>query len=1185
MIDGNEAVAAVAHKINEVIAIYPITPSSPMGEHADAWSAAGKTNIWGTVPDVMEMQAEGGAAGAVHGALQAGALTTTFTASQGLLLMLPNMYKIAGELTPTVFHIAARSLAAQALSIFGDHSDVMSARATGFGMLGSGSVQEAHDFAAISQAASLESRIPFLHFFEGFRVSHEINKVEMLPDEVLEELITEDSVMAHRNRALTPDKPVIRGTAQNPDVYFQARETVNPYYDKAPGIVQEVMDKFKKLTGREYKLFDYEGAPDAERVIVIIGSGGVAAAETARFLIKNNGEKVGVVRVRLYRPFSIKDFLQALPATTKVLAVLDRTKEPGAAGEPLYQDVVSAISEGINEGIAPFKTAPYIIGGRYGLSSKEFTPGMVKGIFDEMKKKKPKNHFSIGIFDDVTHSSLEYDPCYLIESDEIIRSVFFGLGSDGTVSGNKNSIKIIGDQTENYAQGYFVYDSKKAGAKTISHLRFGPDPIRAPYIIEVNQADFVACHQFSFLEQIDMVKYVKPGGTFLLNSIDGPDQVWNNLPQDVQERLLEKEADFYIIDAYKVAEEVGLGTRINTVMQTCFFAISGVLPKDRAIKEIKAMIKKSYGKKGDEIVKMNYKAVDLSLKNMHKVDLPNKANSTQAMRPPVPADSPEFVKNVLGKIIGGEGDYLPVSAFSPDGTFPVGTTKYEKRNIALEIPEWNPDTCIQCNKCAFVCPHAVIRPKVYEADLLKNAPETFKSIDATGREFKDMKFTIQVAPEDCTGCSLCVSACPKTDIENPALKMVNQASLREKEVENWDFFLSIPNPDRTKLKLTRPKDSQFLEPLFEFSGACAGCGETPYVKLLSQLYGDRSLIANATGCSSIYGGNLPTTPWTTNKDGRGPTWSNSLFEDNAEFGLGMRLTLDKQKAYALELLPLFADVLGNDLISEIVNADQTDEAGLDAQRARIEELRKKMAKEKGRKAKDLLSLADKLVRKDVWIVGGDGWAYDIGYGGLDHVLATGRNVNVLVLDTQVYSNTGGQSSKATPLGAVARFSESGKGIPRKDLGMMAMNYGYVYVAQVAMGSSDTQTLKAFLEAEAFDGPSLILAYSPCIEHGIDMAKGLDQQDLAVKSGIWPLFRYHPDRADEGKNPLQLDSKAPSIPLKDYAYNELRYRSLVTSNEERAEMLMKEAQAEVNKRWSLYEQMAQMDFSLEEQAGS
>jgi len=1182
MIDGNEAVAAVAHKINEVIAIYPITPSSPMGEHADAWSAQGKTNIWGTVPDVMEMQAEGGAAGAVHGALQAGALTTTFTASQGLLLMLPNMYKIAGELTPTVFHIAARSIAAQALSIFGDHSDVMAARATGFGMLGSGSVQEAHDFAAISQAASLESRIPFLHFFEGFRISHEINKVEMLPDEVLAELISEDAVMAHRSRALNPDKPVLRGTAQNPDVFFQARETVNPYYDKTPAIVQQVMDKFRDLTGRAYKLFDYEGPDDAERVIVIMGSGGEAAAETAKFLYREDDQKVGVVRVRLYRPFSVKHLLEALPSTTKVIATLDRTKEPGAAGEPLYQDVIAAISEGIDQGIAPFKQAPKVIGGRYGLSSKEFTPGMVKGVFDEMTKKLPKNHFTIGIDDDVTYSSLEYDSCFLIESDDVIRSMFYGLGSDGTVGGNKNSIKIIGTQTENYAQGYFVYDSKKAGAKTISHLRFGPEPIKAPYLIEVNQADFVACHQFSFLEQIDMVKYLKPGGTFLLNSIYGPDKVWDKLPLDFQESILGKEADFYIVDAYKIAEEVGLGTRINTVMQTCFFAISGVLPKDQAIEEIKVMIRKSYGKKGEDVVKMNFTAVDKALENMHQVEMPSKADSSMRMRPPVPEDSPEFVREVIGTIIRGEGDSLPVSAFSEDGTFPVGTTQYEKRNISLEIPAWNPDTCIQCNKCAFVCPHAVIRPKVYDAELLDGAPETFKSIDATGREFKGMKFTIQVAPEDCTGCTLCVKACPKTDIEDPALRMVEQTPIRKQEAENWDFFLSLPNPDRTKLKLNRPKDSQFLEPLFEFSGACAGCGETPYVKLLSQLYGDRSLIANATGCSSIYGGNLPTTPWKVNQDGRGPAWSNSLFEDNAEFGLGMRLTVDKQREYATELLDQFSDVIGQDLVDEILSADQTDEFGIEEQRERIEKLREKMKGQEGRKAKDLLSIADKLVRKNVWIVGGDGWAYDIGYGGLDHVLASGRNVNVLVLDTQVYSNTGGQSSKATPLGAVARFAESGKGMPRKDLGMMAMNYGYVYVAQVAMGHSDTQTLKAFREAEAFDGPSLILAYSPCIEHGIDMADGLNQQDLAVKSGIWPLYRFNPDRVEEGKNPLQLDSKAPSIQVMEYAYNELRYRSLLKSNEERAEKLMKAAQEEVDRRWSFYEQMAEMDYSQEKE---
>ncbi len=1183
MLDGNEAVAAVAHKINEVIAIYPITPSSPMGEHADAWSAAGKANIWGTVPDVIEMQAEGGAAGAVHGALQAGALTTTFTASQGLLLMLPNMYKIAGELTPTVFHIAARSLAAQALSIFGDHSDVMAARASGFGMLASSSIQEAHDFALISQAASLESRIPFLHFFEGFRVSHEINKVEMLSDEVMGEMITSEMILDHRSRGLNPDKPFIRGTSQNPDVFFQARESVNPYYQKAPEIVQKHMEKFAELTGREYNLFDYYGAEDAERVIVVIGSGGETASETAKYLIKNHDEKVGVIRVRLYRPFSVAHLMKAMPASAKVIAALDRTKEPGSAGEPLYQDLVSAIAEAMTEEIAPFKEAPKVIGGRYGLSSKEFTPGMVKGIFDEMKKPIPKNHFTIGIQDDVTHSSLDYDPDFSIEGDEVIRSMFFGLGSDGTVSGNKNSIKIIGTQTDNYAQGYFVYDSKKAGAKTISHLRFGPNIINSPYLIGANQADFVACHQFNFLEQIEMLKFVKPGGVFLLNSIYGPDKVWENLPQKVQQALIEKDLEFYIIDAYKVAEKTGMGSRINTIMQTCFFAISGILPRDEAIEEIKKMIRKSYGKKGEDVVQMNFAAVDQALGNMHKVEVPDKATSTVEMRPPVPADSPKFVRDVLGTIIAGEGDSLPVSAFPEDGTYPSGTTQYEKRNISLEIPEWNPDTCIQCNKCAFVCPHAVIRPKVYETDVLDDAPPTFKSIDANGREFKGMKYTIQVAPEDCTGCTLCVEACPKSDVENPALQMVDQSPLREQEAVNWDFFLEIPNPDRTKLKLTRLKDSQFLEPLFEFSGACAGCGETPYVKLLSQLYGDRSLIANATGCSSIYGGNLPTTPWAVNEDGRGPAWNNSLFEDNAEFGLGMRLTVDKQNQYARELLPQFAEVVGQDLVDDILNADQSNEFGIHEQRERIAKLVEKLEGIDDRKAIDLLSIADKLIKKDVWIVGGDGWAYDIGYGGLDHVLASGRNINVLVLDTQVYSNTGGQASKATPLGAVARFSESGKGNPRKDLGMMAMNYGYVYVAQVAMGSSDTQTLKAFREAEAYDGPSLILAYSPCIEHGIDMAKGLNQQDLAVKSGMWPLYRYNPLRTEKGKNPLQLDSKAPSIPLTEFAYNELRYRSLLKSNEERAEKLMKMAQENVDARWSLYEQMAEMDYSLEEAA--
>lgn len=1172
-IDGNQAVAAVAHKINEVIAIYPITPSSPMGEFADEWSAKGQKNIWGTVPDVIEMQAEGGAAGAVHGALQTGSLTTTFTASQGLLLMMPNMYKIAGELTPVVFHVAARSIAAQALSIFGDHSDVMAIRSTGFGLLGSGSIQEAHDFALISQAASLESRIPFVHFFEGFRVSHEINKIEMLSDEVLEEMINDEAVREHRARGMNPDNPVLRGTAQNPDIFFQARESVNKFYEATPEIVQKTMDKFAELTGRQYKLFDYYGAEDAERVIVIIGSGGETVETTTEYLAEH-GEKVGVVRVRLYRPFSAKHFVEALPTTVNVISTLDRTKEPGAAGEPLYNDVITALAE--NE----LETSPLVIGGRYGLSSKEFTPAMVKGIFDEMKKEKPKNHFTVGIIDDVTYTNLEWDSTFSIESEETISGVFFGLGSDGTVGANKNSIKIIGEETENYAQGYFVYDSKKSGAKTTSHLRFGPEPIKAPYLIGENQADFLACHQFNFLEQIEMLKYAKPGSTFLLNSIYGPKEVWENIPRSVQESIQEKNLDFYIINAYDVAKQTGMGTRINTIMQTCFFAISGVLPREEAIEAIKEAIQKTYGKKGKEIVQKNFAAVDQSLANLHQVEVPTTANSDLEMRPPVPEEAPEFVKDVLGKIIAGYGDNLPVSAFPNDGTYPTGTTKWEKRNIALEVPSWNPESCIQCNKCAFVCPHAVIRPKVYEPELLEDAPEAFKSTEAKGRSFKGLNFTIQIAPEDCTGCSLCVDACPASEKEPPALQMVPQPPVREQESKNWAFFRSIPVADRTSLKLNRVKDSQFLEPLFEFSGACAGCGETPYVRLLTQLFGDRSIIANATGCSSIYGGNMPTTPYTTNDEGYGPTWNNSLFEDNAEFGMGMRLTIDKQKQFAKELLPLFSDVLGEELVAEILNADQSTEAGIQAQRKRIAKLREKMADQDSPRALDLLSIADKLVRKDVWILGGDGWAYDIGYGGLDHVLASGRDVNVLVMDTQVYSNTGGQSSKATPLAATAKFAFDGKEQPRKDLGMMAMSYGYVYVAQVAMGYNDRQTLQAFLEAEAYDGPSLILAYTPCIAHGVDMSKQLQQQDLAVKSGLWPLYRFNPELGKEGKNPLQLDSKAPSIPFKDFAYNEVRFNTLLRSNEKRAEELMKAAQESIEERWKLYEQMAEMEYSKE-----
>ena len=1180
-LDGNEAVATIAHKTNEVIAIYPITPSSSMGEHADAWSALGHTNIWGTVPEVIEMQAEGGAAGAVHGALQTGALTTTFTASQGLLLMIPNMYKIAGELTSAVFHVSSRSVAAQALSIFGDHSDVMAARSTGWTLLGSGSVQEAHDFALIAQAATLETRVPLLHFFEGFRVSHEVSKIEMIPDETIRAMINDDYVRAHRARGLSPDHPVIRGTAQNPDVFFQARETVNPYYDACPAIVQKYMDQFAKLTGRKYQLFEYEGAPDAERVIVIIGSGSETATETAKIL-NENGEKVGVLRVRLYRPFSIKDFVQALPASVKVLAVLDRTKEPGASGEPLYQDVVTAITESLTEGIAPFETAPRIVGGRYGLSSKEFTPAMVKGLYGEMAQNKPKNHFTLGIKDDVSNTSIDYDPSFSIEGEDTVRAIFFGLGSDGTVGANKNSIKIIGEETENYAQGYFVYDSKKSGAKTISHLRFGPDPIHAPYLIE--QANFVACHQFNFLEQINMLKYAQPGAVFLLNSIYGTDEVWGHLPKEVQAAIIDKNLQFYIIDAYDVAEAADMGRRINTIMQTAFFYISGVLPQDEAIAAIKDSIKKTYGKRGEAVVEKNYAAVDQALAHLHKVDVPDKVTSDLTMRKPVPDQAPEFVREVVGTIISGNGDSLPVSAMPIDGTYPAATTQWEKRNITLEIPVWEEDICIRCGKCVFVCPHAVIRQKVYGPALLENAPPTFKHIEGKFKEFPGWEYTIQVAPEDCTGCELCVQVCPAKDKEDPkrkALNMAEQLPIREQEAENWDFFLNIPEVDRTKVEPSNIKNSQLLQPLFEFSGACAGCGETPYIKLVSQLFGDRMVIANATGCSSIYGGNLPTTPYAVNKDGRGPAWSNSLFEDNAEFGLGMRLTIDKQNEYARELLPQLAGKLGQTLVDELLNADQSDEAGIHAQRERVEQLNKKLKGIDDPKAKDLLSLADILVNKSVWIVGGDGWAYDIGYGGLDHVLASGRNVNVLVLDTQVYSNTGGQSSKATPTGAVAKFAANGKAIPRKDMGMIAMSYGYIYVAQVAMGSSDIQTLRAFREADAFDGPSLILAYSPCIAHGFELSEGLQHQDLAVKSGLWPLYRYNPDKVEEGQNPLKLDSKDPSIPVKDAAYTETRYSMLAQKDEARAERLMKNAQEEVIARWELYKQMASIRYNGQE----
>ncbi len=1178
-LDANEAVAYTAYRLNEVVAIYPITPSSPMGEYADAWSAKKVPNIWGTVPHVIEMQAEGGAAGAVHGALTTGSLTTTFTASQGLLLMIPNMYKIAGELTASVFHVSARSIAAQALSIFGDHSDITAARATGFGMLASRSVQEAHDMALIATKASLESRIPFIHFFDGFRTSHEINKIEMLTEDEMRGMIDDKYVLEHRGRGLSPDHPSIRGTAQNPDVFFQARETVNPFYTKCPEVVQKAMDRFAELTGRAYHLFDYVGAPDAERVVILMASGADTAEETVRYLM-DKGEKVGVVIVRLFRPFSTEHLLKALPASVKKIAVLDRTKEPGGAGEPLYQDVVTAIAEDMMSGNGYFDAAPAVVGGRYGLSSKEFTPGMVKGVLDELKKDKPKNHFTIGINDDLSFTSLDYDATFSIEFPETKRCVFFGLGSDGTVGANKNSIKIIGGETDNDAQGYFVYDSKKSGSVTTSHLRFGPKAIHAPYLIQEGDANFVACHQVAFLEQFDMLKYAKQGATFLLNSIYSPEEVWEHLPQEVQKDIIEKELKFYVVDAYEVAKQTDMGNRINTIMQTCFFAISEILPREEAIDQIKKFIKKTYGKRGEAVIQANYKAVDASVAHLHEVKVPGKVSSTFSRRDPVPAIAPQFVKEVLGAMIGKEGDALPVSMLPNDGTYPTGTTQWEKRNITLEIPVWEPDLCIQCGKCSFVCPHAAIRQKVYDPALLENAPATYKSVDAKFKDIPGLAFTVQVAPEDCTGCGLCVESCPAKDKKQVGRKAINltpQPPLREQEAENFAFFMSLPDPDRTKFNHTTVKNSQLLRPLFEFSGACQGCGETPYVKLLSQLYGDRTVVANATGCSSIYGGNLPTTPWTFNAEGRGPAWSNSLFEDNAEFGLGMRLTLDKQQEFAKELVKDLASELGDQLTQETLEADQSSEEGIAAQRARVATIKEKLAGSTDARAKNLMSLADALVRKSVWIVGGDGWAYDIGYGGLDHVLASGRNINVLVLDTEVYSNTGGQASKATPRAAVAKFAANGKDISKKDLGMIAMSYGYIYVARVAMGSSDSQTLRAFLEADAYDGPSLIIAYSPCTQHGFNMRQGLEQQKLAVASGAWPLYRYNPDLAKEGQNPLKLDSKAPSIPVSEYAYNETRYRMLLQSDEARAELLMKHANSDAEKRWNLYKQMAEIQY--------
>lgn len=1169
--EGNEALAYVSYRTSEVICIYPITPASPMGEYSDAWAAEGVKNLWGSVPKIDELQSEAGAAAAVHGALQTGALTTTFTAAQGLLLMIPNMYKIAGELTPCVLHVSARSLACQALSIFGDHGDVMSVRGTGFSLLASSSVQEAMDMGLISMAATLESRVPVLHFFDGFRTSHEISKIEVIPDEVIREMIDDDLVIAHRNRRMSPDAPIIRGTSQNPDVYFQGRETVNKYYTAATEITQRAMDKFAKLTGRQYSIYQYYGAPDAERVVVLMGSGVETARETVEYL-NAQGEKVGVVNVRLYRPFDIERFVKAFPASVKSISVLDRIKEPGAAAEPLHLDTVNAFVEGHAKGL--IKAVPAITGGRYGLSSKEFTPAMVKAVFDNMSAAEPKNNFTVGIKDDVTMTSLDFDASFSIEPDEMFRAIFYGLGSDGTVGANKNSIKIIGENTPNFAQGYFVYDSKKAGSITTSHLRFGPKQIHSTYL--VSEAQFIGCHHWIFLEMIDLVKNLRQGGTLLVNSHYGPEEVWDKLPKLVQEHLIAKKARLFTIDAYKVAQESGMGQRINTIMQACFFAISGVLPREEALEKIKQSIRDTYGKKGDEIVAKNIQAVEDSVANLHEVKIGSTASSTKAMRPPIVGEAPDFVCNVLAKIIAGEGDELPVSQLPADGTFPVGTARFEKRNLAEEIPVWEHDLCIECGKCAMVCPHAAIRAKVYDPKYLENAPRTFKCKEAKGTSWEGMKYTIQVAAEDCTGCRICANVCPARDKQNPdrkALNMHEQAPLREAEVDNWNFFLNIPEFDRNKINTRLIKEQQLQQPLFEFSGACAGCGETPYVKLMTQLFGDRLVLGNATGCSSIYGGNLPTTPYTTNPDGLGPTWSNSLFEDTAEFALGFRLAINKQSEYAGELLQRLSAEVGGTLTKEILEASQATEPEIFEQRKRVAVLKSKLQGMDSADAKNLMAVADMLVKKSVWGVGGDGWAYDIGYGGVDHVTACGEDVNLLVLDTEVYSNTGGQASKATPKAAVAKFAAAGRPITKKDLGLISMTYGNAYVASVAFGARDEQTLKAFLEAEAYDGPSVIIAYSHCIAHGIEMANGLEHQKAAVDSGHWLLYRYNPDRLKEGKNPLILDSKKPKIPVSEFLNMENRFRMLKKSHPDIAGQYFAAIQKEVDARWAHYEYLA------------
>ena len=1175
-IDGSEAVAHVAFKTNEVIAIYPITPSSGMAERSDFLASQGKTNIWGQVPTVYEMQSEGGAAGAVHGALQTGSLSTTFTSSQGLLLMIPNMYKIAGELTSTVFHIAARSLAAQGLSIFNDHADVMAVRQTGWAILASNGVQESMDMAAIAQAATLRSRIPFVHFFDGFRTTHEVAKVELVSDEVLSAMMDQDLINEHRRRGLSPEHPFIRGTAQNPDVYFQGRETVNNYYTRVPAIVQAEMDKFAKLTGRSYKIYEYYGHPEADRVIVLMGSACDSVSEVVDHL-NAKGEKVGVLKLRLFRPFAIEDFAKALPKTVKNLMVLDKTKEPGSAGEPLYQDVVTALTELVSEGKSPLTSLPKITGGRYGLSSKEFNPGMILALYEEMKKGGPRNHFTIGINDDVTHTSIPYDASFSTEDKDTVRALFYGLGGDGTVSANKNSIKIIGEDTPNYAQGYFVYDSKKAGTLTTSHLRFGKKPIRSEYLI--TKANFIAVHDSVFMEKYDVLKYADEGAIFLLNSSLPADKVWDDLPVEQQEIILKRKIKFYVMDAYAIAKDVGLGRRVNIPLQTAFFVLSNVLPKDEAVRHIKEYVKKTYGKKGDAVVNMNLASVDKALGQMHEVKVPSQATSKRHMKPAVSPDAPEFLQKVTASMIRGDGNSLPVSAMPVDGTYPSATTQWEKRNIALEIPVWDEKICIQCGKCVMICPHACIRGKVYDAAQTTGAPAGWASAKAMFPQYKDKSYTIQVSPEDCTGCTLCVQVCPaksKTDPTHFAINMAPQPPIRAVESAKWNFFDKMPDVDSTALDMKAVKNVQLRDPLFEFSGACAGCGETPYVKLLSQLYGERAVVANATGCSSIYGGNLPTTPWSKSSRGFGPAWSNSLFEDNAEFGFGMALSVEKKSAYARDLVKDLRETIGADLADAIVNADQSTDAKIEEQRTRVTQIQEKIKGRSDLKSKDLQSLADNLVKKSVWVMGGDGWAYDIGYGGLDHVLASGEKINVLVLDTEVYSNTGGQASKSTPFGATAKFAASGKTKPKKDLALIAMTYKNVYVAQVAMGANDAQTLKAFLEADQYDGPSLIIAYSPCIEHGYELGKGIQHQKAAVESGYWPLFRYDPRLTAQGKNPFQLDSKPPTMPVKDYLSTENRFAALTKGKTEEAAKGLEVAQQTVNTRWAFYETMAKQE---------